>query len=225
MIIDNLFSKFMRGSDANTSFKSVGLTTPAGPFGEAADGGIVSLLMGSKSARRVAGKIIGYGGVTMPGGLAFKAYDNWKHQRNEETDMAAEKDFHRYGMEQSHIQENDFQITVIKVMIAAAKADKSIDANGQKKNFETINSMSLTTEEKGLLLDLLHSDLSLAEIASASMSVELKSEIYLAARLVIDAENALQSAFLNRLALALELPEALVNQLSFQIQQTLPQAA
>ena len=140
--------------------------------------------------------------------------------------MAAEKHFHRYGMEQSDVQEDYFQMTIMKVMIAAAKTNGSIDSKEQKKNLETISSMNLTAQEKYLILDLLHNDLSVGEIVSASMSVELKSEIYLAARLVIDAESGvLEYAFLKRLALALELPEALVNQLDFQMQQTLPQAA
>ena len=197
--------------------------TPGGFMGGATVGRIISLLVGSKSTRKIAGKVATYGGTTLLGGLAFKAYDNWKHQRNEETYLAAERNFHRYGMQHSDIQENDFKMIITKVMIAAAKANGSIDSNGQKIILNTVNSMSLSIEDKALVLDMLRDDISLQEITSAKISIELKSEIYLAARLIIGSENVIESAFLKRLIDALQLPESLARQLDFQAHETRPQ--
>ena len=226
MSINNLFNQFMGVSDPNTAIKSDGRTIQFGPVRGASAGSILSLVMGNRAAGKVAANLAGHGGASMLGSVAFKAYDNWKHECNEETPMATEMNFHRYGMEQSDVQEDDFQMMTMKVMIAAAKTNASIDTREQKKNLENINSLNLTAQEKDFMLELFHSDLSIAEITNESMSVELKSEIYLAARLVIDAESGvLETAFLKRLTQVLELPEAFVNQLDFQMQQALPQAA
>lgn len=218
MNINKLFNK----KSASISLQRA---TPGRFMGGATVGKIISLLVGNKSTQIIAGKVASYGGPSLLGGLAFKAYDNWKHQRNEETYLAAIRDFHRYGMQHSDIQEKDFKMIIVKVMIAAAKANGCVDSNEQKIILDAVNSMSLSTANKALVLDMLRDDISLQEITSAKMSVELKSEIYLAARLIIGSENVIESAFLKRLIDALQLPESLIRQLDFQAYETRPQLA
>jgi uncharacterized membrane protein YebE (DUF533 family) len=51
----------------------------AGTFAAgAATGGLVGLLLGSKKAKKVGGKLLGYGGAAVLGGLAYKAWQNYQ---------------------------------------------------------------------------------------------------------------------------------------------------
>ena len=47
--------------------------------GGALGGGIISLLMSSKKARKVGGNVITYGGLAALGVVAYKAYSNWQN--------------------------------------------------------------------------------------------------------------------------------------------------
>ena len=57
---------------------TAGSSIPGGLMGGAAAGGVVALLLGSKKARKFAGKAAGYGGAAVVGGLAYRALQNWR---------------------------------------------------------------------------------------------------------------------------------------------------
>jgi len=84
MSIHNLLNQFMGATnDANSlanPANSIGNTLnkltgniPGGLAGGAAAGGIMALLVSSKSARKVAGTAATYGGAALLGGLAYRA--------------------------------------------------------------------------------------------------------------------------------------------------------
>jgi len=202
---------------------------PGGLAGGAAAGGLMALLVGSKSARKVAGKAAGYGGAALLGGLAYKAYSNWQH--NKGRPATAWGDTAPGMLEQDHpiagtdTGAPDFQLVLIKAMIAAAGADGHIDATEQQRIFKAVDEMDLPTEVKGVIFDLLRQTITVEELAVGANTIEQKSEIYLASCLVIEPDHPSETRFLDQLEAALELPDGLAPQLLWQARKALAEAA
>lgn len=187
---------------------------PGGLVGGAAAGGILALLVSNKSARKFAGTAATYGGAALLGGLAYKAYKNWQH-----ADPPAATP------EALEAPSADYQLLLVKAMIAAAKADGHIDQQEQQRIFAAIEQMEISTETKGLIFDLLQRPVALGELVDANLTIEQKSELYLASCLIVDADNWQERAYLNQLASALHLPVDLAMQLQAQAQTAVAQAA
>lgn len=217
MNIQNLLNQFMGQGDGSTAggSSSSGLSSitnaiPGGLVGCAAAGGIIALLVGSKSARKFAGKAAGYGGAAVLGGLAFKAYSSWqqdKPQSAQPVDSQTTANMDSFVSEQT--LSNNFQFTLVKAMISAAKSDGHIDAVEQKKIFDTADKMQLSSELKAVVFDLLQAPSSVEELASEAVSLEQKTEVYLASCLAIDIDHPAEKQHIDRLANALNLPAGL----------------
>ncbi len=196
---------------------------PEGFAGGAATGGIIALLIGSKTGRKLASKVVTYGGAALLGGMAYKAIKNW-HQND-----SASQDVDFTGNSQgspgqdsidaTETQPPVFELTLIKAMIAAAKADGHIDAEEQRRIFDAVEKMELSAEMKGLVFDLLQQDISVADIASGVTDIAHKSEVYLASYLVIDPDQMSERIHLVNLAKALDLPISLTKQLEAEAKQ------
>ena len=240
MNIQNLLNQFMGSADAapSSAAASTGIgdtltklsgSLPGGLAGGAAAGGIMALLVGNKSARKFAGKAATYGGAAMLGGLAYKAFQNWQQNSNSQPGAAAasaniaipDRDAFAVNGELPAA----FELTLIKAMIAAAKADGHIDAMEQQRIFKAVEQMDLTIETKGMVFDLLRQQISVEELASGADNIEQKSELYLASCLAIDPDSSSEQAHLDRLAAVMQLPDGLTDELHRQARQALSQAA
>ena len=240
MNIQNLLNQFIgsgdNASNTNNATQGIGNTLnklgdklPGGLAGGAAAGGIMALLMSNKSARKYAGKAASFGGAALLGGLAYKAYSNWQHNKGEHTRGFDSPDEIIGDKNQAFIpndmQASDFQLRLIKSMIAAAKADGHIDATEQQRIFQAIEEMDLSTEVKGIIFDLLHQDIAIKELVIGNENIEQKSEIYLVSCLVIDLDQPSEQSYLDQLEAALELPDGLAQQLQWQAQRAMADAA
>lgn len=205
---------------------------PAGLAGGAAAGSIMTLLMSNKSARKVAGKAAGYGGAAVLGGLAFKAFNNWK-SNNGQQELAAKAQLEpsytpsnsgalqpnlEYASTQTEqTQKNTaFQLTLIKSMIAASKADGHIDDEEQKNIFDAVKKCDLSNDDKAAVFDLLRQPIYMEELNLGANTLEQKAEVYLAACLAINIDTQAEEAYLNKLATTLDLPPDLALQLKAQ---------
>ena len=144
---------------------------PSGLAGGAVAGGIMSLIMTNKSARKFAGTAATFGGAALLGGLAYKAYTNWQSGRQNQVPIAEN------SFTSAEILSPEYQLRLIKGMIGAAQADGHIDAEEQKRIFQSLDKMDLTTETKALVLDLIRQPVSIDEIAMGVDSVEQKTEL------------------------------------------------
>jgi uncharacterized membrane protein YebE (DUF533 family) len=245
MSLSNLLNQFLGASSsspADNQGQSQGISQtlsnlasniPGGLAGGAAAGGIMALLMSNKTARKYAGTATKYGGAAVLGGLAYKAYQNWQSndpasaQQTAGAQAAAssEDTFHQQAIEHSTESESDFELNVIKAMIAAAKADGHIDAQEQQRIFQAVEKMELSSEDKGMVFDYLQKDISIQELANSISTMELKAEIYLASCLVIDPDHPAEREHLDMLGSALALPNELLQQLELQAHQAYAQAA
>jgi uncharacterized membrane protein YebE (DUF533 family) len=240
MSIQNLLNQFLgAGNTASTggnptagmgnTLSKLSNNIPGGLAGGAAAGGLVALLMGSKSARKFAGKAAGYGGAALLGGLAYSAYKSW--QQNSSQTAVTQTGQHNPAIanRSDFISEQTlspaFQLTLVKAMIAAAKADGHIDVAEQQRIFTAVEQMDLTAETKGLLFDLLRQPIAVDELVRGIQGMEQKTELYLASCLVIDPDHPAEQAHLEQLAQALQLEPELAQQLQWQAQQAVTQAA
>ena len=239
MSIHNLLNQFMGATnDANSlanPANSIGNTLnklsgniPGGLAGGAAAGGIMALLVSSKSARKVAGTAATYGGAALLGGLAYRAFKNW--QQNNSQQVAShtgaqhliKKDDRAFN---NVTLSNEYQLTLIKAMIAAAKADGHIDELEQQRIVKAVEQMDLSMETKGILFDLLQKSISIGELVRGAVNIEQRTELYLASCLVINPDHPSEQAYLDQLALALQLPKELAQQLKYQAQEAVNEAA
>lgn len=245
MSLNNLLNQFMgsaaapsaqaqnqgNGGGIGQTLSNVASQIPGGLAGGAAAGGVVALLMGNKSARKFAGKAATYGGAALLGGMAFKAYQNWQGgNQNAATATPAQQPvdpsgFHQQALSQQADQTVNPELVLVKAMIAAARADGHIDAEEQKRIFEAVEKTSLSAAEKGLIFDYLQKDIPIFEITTGVSGIELKAEIYLASCLVITPDHPAERAHLDNLAMALQLPEGLAQQLEQQAQEAFAEAA
>lgn len=240
MSIHNLLNQFMGANSGTNSsgnvVNGIGNTMnklsgsiPGGLAGGAAAGGIMALLATSKSARKVAGTAATYGGAALLGGLAYKAFKNWQQNNNQQVAshtgaqhlLAKDADAFNYNETLS----NEYQLALIKAMIAAAKADGHIDELEQKRIFNAVEKMDVPMETKGILFDLLQRPISMDEIVKRAVNIEQRTELYLASCLAINPDHPSEQAYLDQLALALQLPKDLAWQLRRQAQEADSEAA
>lgn len=229
MNLQNLFDQFMsqsqrpgngQGSSSQLSPLSGGLV------GGAAAGGVLALILGSKSARRFAGKAAIYGGGAVLAGLAYSGYKRWKgnQQASKYAEVAAlpltEQHFHS-----AQTLSAKFQVRLIKAMISAAHADGYVTQEEQRKIFATLDQMNLPSELKGPIYDALREPEAPEQLALGINRLEQKTELYLASCLAIDVINAAEQAYLDRLAAALQLPTDLALQLQADAQRAHQSAA
>jgi len=212
--LNNLMNQ-VSGSSANTN-KSSSSGFPGGLAGGLAAGGVVSLLMGSKKARKYAGKAATIGGAAMLGGAAFKLYKNWQQNNAQQTPISEPM-----PNTMASSSTDDYQLTLIKAMIAAAKADGHIDQDEQSKIFDAVETMALPADQKGLIFDMLNKPVTVMDIARGLSNDEQKTEVYMVSCMVGDIDHPAERKHLDELAMVLSLPDDLKRNIEAQVGQSL----
>jgi len=180
--------------------------------GGAVAGGLLGMLLGGNSRR--GGGLLGYGGAAALGAMALQAYQNY--QRQQAGGSAA-----RFGDAETQAlpharpaaDGSPFELTLVRAMVGAAKADGHIDANEQRRLFAEVERLGLDADAKAYIFDLLTQDVDLYDLARSATTPEQGAEIYLAARLAIDPDEPSERAYLDALATRLGLPPELRAQL------------
>lgn len=207
--------------DANKLIKSF-LGNSSGFGRGAATGGILGAVLGSKKGRKMAGGTLKYAGLAAAGVMAWKAYQGWQQgKKPEQAVPVREYDFQhmdaRFSPEAPAAGGEPFQLSLMRAMIGAAKADGHVDASEQQRIFEQVEQMGLSADDKALIFDMLSAPVSLQDIVASARGPEQAAELYLASRLVIDPDEASERAYLEALAHRLQLPADLVAHLEQQV--------
>lgn len=199
---------------------------PSGLAGGAAAGGLIALLMGNKSARKFGGKALTYGGLAVVGGLAYKAWSNYKANTSGNgapggiATGAASPAADAFDPATQHDSAGgDMRLTLVRAMISASKADGHIDKDENARLQEAIQSMNLAADEKAFLFDQMNAPSDPVTIARLASGEEQAAEIYLASALSVDIDTPEERRYLERLADALHLPDALRRQLDAQAEE------
>ena len=190
---------------------SLASAIPGGLAGGAAAGGVMALLMSSKSTRKMVGSAAKIGGSAVLGGLAYKAYSNWKQNTAAQPATPAISDSGTMPAAPAITDQapSDLNLTMIKAMISAAKSDGNLDAEEQKKIFDAIEKMQLNPQEKAAVFDAISRDIPVQELAAGVSADDEKAQLYLCAYLAIEVDEERERQYLDFLAQALDLPEGL----------------
>ena len=189
----------------------------------ASAGGLLGLLLGGKSVRKMAGGALGYGGAAALGALALKAYQNYQQKKSPgpvslTPEQVAQVSPQALPDAQPAADGSPFQLVLIRAMVGAAKADGHVDAAEQQRLFSQVEQLGLDAEAKAYVFDLLTQPVDLNDITGAVTTPEQGAEVYLASRLAIDPDVPAERVFLDALAAKLKLPAELRAQLDAQAQ-------
>lgn len=193
--------------------------TDWGTFGKgAATGGLLGLLVGTKSGRRIGGKALKYGSLAALGVLAYKAYDNWQQQQRAQGAAPAAGPAPAAPVQGLPAPEVEGRSRMLlKAMVAAAKADGHMDDTERAKVEEAFARLEADPATRHWLEGELRRPLDPADVArEAGGAPEKASEIYLASLLVVDETSTMERLYLDELARQLNLPPGLRQQLEAQ---------
>lgn len=183
----------------------------SGAGGGALAAGALGLLMGSKKARKVGGKVVTYGGLAALGLIAYKAYGNWQ-QKQASAPRGEPQTVDRLPPAQAEQHSH----AILRAIVAAAKADGHIDDRERQLIDGEIAKLTGDVELQGWLDRELAKPLDPAEVARAATSEEMAAEMYLASLLMIDETNFMERAYLDELGRQLSLDVGLKAELEAQ---------
>lgn len=197
-----------QGGDIGTLLKGAG--------GGALAAGALGLLLGNKSARKMGGKALTYGGLAALGVVAYKAYGNWQAQQAN-APQAEPQTLDRLPAPQAELHSQ----AILKALVGAAKADGHVDARERQLIEGELVKLTSDAELQHWLQAELNKPLDPAEIARAASTPEMAAEMYIASVLMVDEEHFMERAYLEELARQLKLDPALKTELEAQVRQEL----
>ena len=191
-------------------------------------GGLASSMLTSKAGRKLGKNTLKMGGMAAVGALAYAAYQRYSATK----DQAALAPPPPPGASLPPVPEgtaflpsrNDtagreaLGLTLVRAMIAAARADGKLDARESQTIFQRIEALGLDPENQALLVGEMGRPVDMDAIVASAGSPEVASEIYLASLLAIDTDTAAEKAYLAMLAARLNLPAELVHELNRQVE-------
>lgn len=170
----------------------------------AAVGGLLAVLLGTGAGRKLTGSTIKLGGLAALGTLAYKTYQNWQGAAAEPGTPVNEL---------SGPAADTRSQSLLRAIIAAAKADGHIDEDEQKRISEHLAQLSLDTNSLEFFKQEVQKPLSAKDVAAGADSPAAAAEIYLVSLAIIDEKNEAEHAYLQGLASELQLAPQLVAEL------------
>lgn len=206
----------------------------SGFVGGVLGGGAVGLL-GSKKGRKFAKSALKIGGVAAVGALAYHAYTRYRANQAGAgaqatppsapspsavaTSALAPPPPESGFVPSAGDAVQSMGLTLIRSMIAAAKADGEIDAEESRRLFAQMESSDLDPEERSFLLQELSKPVDLDAIVAVASTPEIAAEIYVASLMAIEVSNPAENAYLQLLASRLNLDPALAAELQRSVEQ------
>jgi uncharacterized membrane protein YebE (DUF533 family) len=178
-------------------------------------GALAAVLLGTKTGRSIGGSALKLGGLAVIAGLGYQAYKNYQAgQKPEPTQSLPEllpppKDS-PFSTEPQAVS-NDFALSLVRAMIAAAKADGHIDAQERSRIMDKVHLSGLGAEAEAFIEAELAKPIDLDALVASAKTEEQKVEIYTASRLTIEPDTRTERGYLDMLAGRLGLPDALVD--------------
>ena len=186
----------------------------SGAGGGALAAGAMGLLLGSKKARNVGGKVALYGGLAALGVIAYKAYGNWQAQQGSASKTEPQT-LDRLPPAQVELHSQ----AILKALVAAAKADGHVD----ERERALIEGEFTKLDNDQALQQWLHAELSKpldpTEVARAASTPEMAAEMYIASVMLVDEESFMEKSYQDELARQLKLEPGLKAELEKQVRQ------
>jgi uncharacterized membrane protein YebE (DUF533 family) len=206
-LLEQVLGGDVRGAGRNFKSQLDQQSGSRGFAGGAVAGGLLGLLLGGGGRRRGFGGGIG---TAVLGALAMQAYHTYQQrQQGRGTPAPANVGALALPHAQPAADGSPFELTLVRAMVGAAKADGHIDATEQKRLLAEVERLGLDAEAKAYVFDLLTRDIDVQSLVAAVDTPEQGAELYLAARLAIDVNEPAERAYLDALAERLRLPAEL----------------
>jgi uncharacterized membrane protein YebE (DUF533 family) len=176
----------------------------------AAAGGLLGAVLG--------GGLFRTGGMALVGLLAHRAYAQWQAQQAGATAMPADDQFAQ--PEAADSQGKPFGLSIIRAMVAAARADGALDNEERERIFAEAERLDLSAEEKAEVFGVLDTPPDPRAIAALAATEAQKAELYLASAMAMgEVHSASERTYLGALAGALRLPPELRARLDAQLRE------
>ena len=168
------------------------------------------MLLGGGGLGKLAGGAMKAGAVAAVGGLAYKAWQNYQ-QNQPGTQQGQQPSQDAFIPAPTDTQATEeLGRTLVRAMIAAAKADGRIDGDEKEAIFTKLEGMTLSAEEKAWVFDELSTPLDINAVVARADTPEHAMEIYAASLVAITADTATERAYLDTLAGKLKLDAGIV---------------
>ena len=182
-----------------------------GLAGGVAAGAITSLLLGSKGGRELAGEALKLGAAAALGGLAYRAYSNYRSGQPIGADTAsASVPAVPPSPLPAATPASEHALLLVRAMIAAALSDGALDGTERARIVGRLAAAGIDSEEVRFLDGEIARPWSPGQFAAAAPNPEQRAEIYLASALAIDADTDTERAYLRYLAATLGLDDKLI---------------
>jgi uncharacterized membrane protein YebE (DUF533 family) len=168
----------------------------------AAAGGLLAMLVGTKTGRKVLSPAIKLGSLAALGTVGYRVYQKWQQEQGLAIEGASIEQL-------DAAPRNARALTIVRAMIAAAKADGIIDAQERDAIAAKIKASDLDDSASKLMIDEMLKPLDVAEIAAETNSPEAAVEVYLASMAIVDVDNPQERQFLDQLAAAMQIAPGL----------------
>ncbi len=210
--IDDLVRQLSGGQGAGDLVAKAKDMIAKNPTAAGALAGVLGgLILGTKTGRGLTWDAAKLGGLVLVGGLAYKAYQNYQSGKPAlDTGAALAAAPAGSGFEPGR-QTNEDAVLYLRAMIAAAAADGTIDADERQKIIGGFAKIGIDAEASAFLQQEVARPATVAEIAAAARTPEIRAQVYTAARMTIDPDHPAERRWLGQLEGALGLDHALVD--------------
>jgi len=181
---------------------------------------IAGVLLGTKTGRQVAGNALALGGLAAIAGLGYQAYKNYRDgnqpQPAPQSAPQAEPQFlpppSNSGFSTAPaVASNDFALSLVRAMIAAARADGHIDDAERQRILGKVQEAGVGSEAEAFFQRELANPVDLDAIVASAQTEEQQVQVYTASRLAIEPDSRAERGYLDLLAGRLGLADALVD--------------
>lgn len=184
-------------------------------------GGLLGLLL-TGSGRKLVKTGAKVGGAALIGGLAYKAYEDWKAGKaaqQEAGPLALPEPEGTAFLPADAVQVDELSMRLVQAMVAAAKADGQVTEAERQKITTQLGLLGLDQDAERLIAAELDAPLDPGRIAALARSEEEAAELYTASLLSIDTDGPAERGYLAMLAARLKLDPGLVAHLHAKVAQ------
>ena len=214
-LLDDLLGSTVPGTGSTVREKA-GQVTRLARDNPIATGAIAAVLLGTGAGRALAGTALKVGGMAAVAGLAYHAYQNYQAGKApgngaDGAEVLPPPSDTAFDPKLAPQGEDDFALTLVRAMVAAARADGRIDDEERKRIGDKVALSGLGEEAEAFLMAEIDNPADIDALAAAAQTDAQKVEIYAASRLAIEPDTKAERGYLDMLAGRLKLPDALVD--------------
>lgn len=174
-------------------------------------GGLAAVLLGTGAGRSVVGTAAKLGGLSLIGGLAYKAFQNYQAGKPLlDLQNAANEVTPADAAQITAGDDNARALRLVRAMIAAASADGVVDDAERAAIAGNLKAAGLDDEAAAFIENEFANPADLSTLGEGIETPQQAAEVYTAARLAIDPDTEEEQQFLAALASQLELEADLV---------------